>query len=56
LDAAACAADPVKGMRFVKRGDRWLWVWPELMRPEDIDCTDMPDDELEKLAKINTPK
>lgn len=41
------------GMRFVKRGDRWLWVWPELLQPEDIDCTDMTDDEL---AELSTPK
>jgi hypothetical protein len=38
------------GMRFVNRGERWLWVYPELMEPEDIDCTDLPDDDLERLV------
>jgi hypothetical protein len=62
LDAATGQTDPMslydEGFRFVIRADgAATWLHPALLRPDDIDCTDMPDDDFASLyLKINTPK
>lgn len=36
-----------QGFRYVLRGAAGLWVHPANMKPGDVDCTDMDDDEFE---------
>lgn len=43
-----------QGFRFVVRPselDRALWLHPADMKPGDIDCTDMGDEEFEALIE-----
>ena len=38
------------GLRFVLRGDAWMWVHPLEKRCADIDCTDMDDAAFNKFV------
>ena len=41
-----------QGFRFVLRGVAGAWMHPEEMRPGDLDCTDMSDEEFEDALDL----
>lgn len=36
--------------RFIKRGTEYKWCHPAELLTSDLDCTDMSDDEFEKVV------
>lgn len=40
-----------QGYRFVRRGVRFDWVHPAEVQRGDLDCTDMGDDEFERVVQ-----
>jgi hypothetical protein len=39
------------GFRFVRRGSSFGWVHPAEVQADDLDCTDMDDDEFENAVR-----
>lgn len=41
-----------QGFRFIRRGEGvFNWVHPAELKPGDLDCTDMSDDEFEAAVR-----
>ena len=43
------------GQHFVRRGAEFAWVFPELMRADDLDCTFMDDEQFEQAVREVSP-
>ena len=43
-----------QGFRYVLRGADGRWVHPWAMKPGDVDCTDMSDEEFEAAVEAST--
>ena len=39
------------GQHFVRRGAQFLWIFPELMLPSDLDCTFMDDEQFAQAVR-----
>ena len=40
-----------EGFRFVLQNGEFGWMHPNSIKPDSIDCTDMPDDEFDALVE-----